>query len=68
MERRIRLGELLIRANLITELQLKTALAEQQKEDYRGLIRQLTVVEGEMTARQVANSTQTTLDSFFAAQ
>ncbi|MEW5847355.1 MAG: hypothetical protein AB2A00_01030 [Myxococcota bacterium] len=31
MERRIRLGELLIRANLITELQLKTALAEQQK-------------------------------------
>jgi len=31
MERKIRLGELLLRANLITELQLKTALAEQQK-------------------------------------
>lgn len=31
MERRIKLGELLIRAGLITELQLKAALAEQQQ-------------------------------------
>jgi len=31
MERRIRLGELLIRAGLITELQLKAALSEQRK-------------------------------------
>lgn len=44
------------------------AFGEQQKEDYRGLIRQLAVVEREIRALQVANSTQTTLDSFFAAQ
>lgn len=31
MDRRIRLGELLLRAGLITELQLKAALAEQKK-------------------------------------
>jgi hypothetical protein len=38
--------------------------AEQQKKDYR----QLAVVEREMKVLQVANSTQTTLDSFFKAQ
>ena len=44
------------------------AFGEQQKEDYRGLIRQLAVVERDIRALQVANSTQTTIDSFFAAQ
>ena len=39
--------------------------AEQQKEDYRGFIRQLGAMEREMRVLQVANSTQTTLDSFF---
>jgi hypothetical protein len=42
--------------------------AEQQKEDYRGLIRQLSSLEREMKALQLANSTQTTLDRFFIAK
>jgi hypothetical protein len=39
--------------------------AEQQKEDFRGLIRQLRLLEREMKAQEVANRIQTTLDRFF---
>jgi hypothetical protein len=39
--------------------------AEQQKEDFRGLIRQLGSLEREMKAQEVTNRTQTTLDRFF---
>ena len=39
--------------------------AEQQKEDYRALLQQLASLERDMKALQVANCTQSTLDSFF---
>ena len=39
--------------------------AERQREDYRGLIRQVGSLEREMQALQVANRTQTTLGRFF---
>ena len=43
--------------------------AEQQKEDFRGLIRQLGSLErGEIKAQEVANRTQTTLNRFFHGQ
>jgi hypothetical protein len=42
--------------------------AEQQKEDYQGLIRQLSSLEREMKALQLASCTQTTLDRFFIAK
>jgi hypothetical protein len=42
--------------------------AEQQKEDYTVLLRQLRALEREMKALQVVNSTQTTLERFFVAK
>jgi hypothetical protein len=39
--------------------------AEQQKEDHTIFLRQLRVLEREMKALQVVNSTQTTLERFF---
>jgi len=40
---------------------------EQQKEDHTIFLRQLRVLEREMKALQVVNSTQITLERFFAA-
>ena len=42
--------------------------AEQQKKDYRGLIRQLSSLERDMKALRQKNSTQTTLDRFDIAK
>jgi hypothetical protein len=41
---------------------------EQQKEDHAIFLRQLRVLEKEMKALQVINSTQTTLERFFVAK
>ena len=49
----------------VTTLQ---GFAEQQKEDYRGLIRQLSSLERDMKALRQKNSTQTTLDRFYIAK
>jgi hypothetical protein len=42
--------------------------AEQQKKDHTVFLRQLRVLEREMKALQVVNSTQTTLERFFVAK
>jgi len=49
----------------VTTLQ---GFVERQKEDYRGLIRQLSSLERDIKALQLTNSTQTTLDDFYIAK
>jgi len=49
----------------VTTLQ---GFVERQKEDYRGLIRQLSSLERDIKALQLTNSTQTTLGDFYIAK
>jgi hypothetical protein len=52
----------------VSTLRTLRTFAEQQKEDYTVFLRQLRILEREMKALQVVNSTQTTLERFFVAK